>query len=154
MALPHFTIKDGIYTRTVSKKVTLVFIIIALLLGLSVVAVLVSNASNYIYAIGIMLFAILLLAAGTTKLIIDTVNKIVIESYLFGLIKKKKDGKLFNQYELSDLVLNGRNVGKQLFLVNTENRAIRLQLFGPFKNAEQFQAFETITKEIVNKLQS
>jgi hypothetical protein len=154
MAVPHFTIKDGVYTRAVSKKAALVFIIIALLLGIAALAVLVGDVSNYIYAIGIILFALVILAAATTKLIINTASKTVIESYLFGLIKKKKNGKLFNQYEISDLVLNGTNVGKQIFLVNTENRAIRLPLFGPFKNAEQFQAFENITKEIVSKLQT
>jgi hypothetical protein len=154
MAVPNFTIKDGVYTRAVSKKAAFVFIIIALLLGIAALAVLVGDTSNYIYAIGIMLFALVILAAATTKLIINTTSKTVVESYLFGLIKKKKNGKLFNQYEISELVLNGTNVGKQILLVNTENRSIRLQLFGPFKNAEQFQAFENITKEIVSKLQT
>jgi hypothetical protein len=154
MALPQFTIKNGVYTRAVSKKVILIFIIIALLLGLAAAAVLVSDTSNYAYSIGMILFALLLLAASSSKLTINTINKTVTESYLFGIIKKKKDGRLFNQYEMSDLVLNGTNVGKQILLINTENRNIRLQLFGPFKNEGQFRTFESIAKEIVNKLQT
>jgi hypothetical protein len=154
MAQPNLTIEKGIYTKSVAKTAFWIFTILGFFFILLGMVLFFKSDQGYLGLIVPTGFGLLLLAAATTKLVIDTNTKMIIESYLFGLITKKKNGKLYNQYQFVDGYVNGQYTGKGIYLVNSEDLSIKLSLFGPFKDDVIFEKFQNIAIEIVNKLQS
>jgi hypothetical protein len=154
MAQPNLTIEKGVYTKCVAKIGFWIFIILGVFFLVLGILLFLKSDQDYLGLIVPTGFGLLLLAIATTKLVIDTNTKTVTESYFFGLITKKKNGRLYNQYQFVDSYLNGQYTGKGIHLVNSEDLSIKLSLFGPFKNEVEFEKYQNITIEIVNKLQS
>jgi hypothetical protein len=154
MARPNLNIERGVYTRSVHKTAYWIFIILGLFFIILGIMLFLKSDQGYLGLIVPVAFGLLLITAITTKLVIDTNTKSITESYFFGLFTKKKNGRLYNQYQFVDSYLNGQYTGKGIYLVNNEDLSIKLSLFGPFKNEVEFEKYQNITIEIVNKLQS
>jgi hypothetical protein len=154
MAQPNLTIERGIYTRSVHKTAYWIFIILGVFFIILGILLFLKSDQSYLGLIVPVAFGLLLITAVTTKLVIDTNTKSVIESYLFGLITKKKNGRLYNQYQFVDSYINGQYTGKGIYLVNNEDLSIKISLFGPFKNEIEFEKYQNIAIEILKKLQA
>jgi hypothetical protein len=154
MAQPHLTIEKGVYTRSVAKIPFLIISIIGMSSIFLGIYLFVKTEYGILGLTTPTIFGLILVAAATTKLVIDTNSKTITESYFLNLIKKKKNGKLYNQYHITDNYINGHHTGKGIYLVNNEDLSIKLSLFGPFKNEVEFEKFEKITLEILNKLRA
>lgn len=102
MNYPAFTFDDGVYSK--SNKGKPFWILIAISTSFISLGILLFFCTDEPYSglfIGLVL-GFMILAGATNKIVIDTKSKKITTSFLFGIVSLKKNGKLYNHYQLID----------------------------------------------------